>query len=101
MAPLGAVHTHRRTQRTSVELGTPRAIASRVEAAMTRTAKCPMCADGVLTGTDGKLDQSGNTHLPTTVWACDVCGCVRYDPANVARWRPLESAYAPSASALT
>jgi hypothetical protein len=58
-----------------------------------------MCTDGVLTGTDGKLDQSGNTYLPTTVWTCDVCGCVRYDPANVARWRPHESCESADASA--
>jgi len=50
-----------------------------------------MCTDGVLTGTDGKLDQSGDTYLPTTVWACDVCGCVRYDAAQVAPWRSYEA----------
>jgi hypothetical protein len=54
---------------------------------MTRTAKCPMCADGVLTTAEGKLDQSGETYLPTTVWTCDRCGCVRYDRAKVAGWR--------------
>jgi hypothetical protein len=58
------------------------------EVAMTPQAKCPMCANGVLTRTDGKLDQSGETYLPTTAWACDVCGCVRYDAAKVAAWRP-------------
>ena len=66
---------------------------------MSRRAKCPMCTDGVLTGSDGKLDQSGNTYLPTTVWTCDVCGCVRYDPANVARWRAHESCEAPASTA--
>ena len=54
---------------------------------MTRTAKCPMCTDGILTRTDGKLDQSGETYLPTAIWACDTCGCVRYDAAKVAAWK--------------
>jgi hypothetical protein len=66
---------------------------------MTRRAKCPMCTDGVLTGGDGKLDQSGHTYLPTTVWSCDLCGYVRYDPANVARWRPQEPRQATSPEA--
>jgi hypothetical protein len=54
---------------------------------MTRRAKCPICRDGVLTATAGKLDQSGNTYLPTTVWSCDVCGCARYEPAKATTWR--------------
>ena len=56
---------------------------------MSRRAKCPMCTDGILTATEGKLDQSGNTYLPTTVWACDVCGCVHYDAAREG-WRPRD-----------
>jgi hypothetical protein len=67
---------------------------------MTRTAKCPMCNDGVLTGSDGKLDQSGNTHLPTTVWACDVCGCVRYDGAARVGWQPNQARAAGTTPAL-
>ena len=54
---------------------------------MTRRAKCPMCRDGFLTATEGKLDQSGGTYLPTTVWSCDVCGCARYEGAQASPWR--------------
>jgi hypothetical protein len=59
---------------------------------MTPSAKCSMCADGILTRSDGRLDQSGETYLPTTVWTCDVCGCTRYESAKVVAWRP----HAPS-----
>jgi hypothetical protein len=55
-----------------------------------------MCSDGVLTRTEGKLDQSGETYLPTTVWSCDVCGCVRYDPAKVT-WRSYKACASTSA----
>ena len=54
---------------------------------MTRTVKCPMCRDGFLTAGEGKLDQSGGTYLPTTVWSCAVCGCARYEGAKTSRWR--------------
>jgi ribosomal protein L37AE/L43A len=51
--------------------------------------KCPMCADGEVTRSEGRLDQSGATYLPTNVWTCKVCGYVRFDPAMAARWLPL------------
>jgi hypothetical protein len=46
-----------------------------------------MCRDGFLTPAEGKLDQSGRTYLPTTVWSCEVCGCARYEPAKTSPWR--------------
>ncbi len=52
--------------------------------------KCPMCADGEVTRSEGKLEQSGATYLPTAVWTCNVCGYVRYEPAMAAHWRPTE-----------
>ncbi len=52
-------------------------------------AKCPMCAEGEVSRTEGKLEQSGATYLPTSVWRCNSCGYVRYDPAPSAQWRPL------------
>jgi len=64
---------------------------------MTERAKCPMCAHGEVTRTEGCLDQSGTTYLPTTVWTCQDCGCVRYDPAPSARWRPVHPAGACAA----
>jgi hypothetical protein len=57
-----------------------------------------MCADGVLTASEGKLDQSGHTYLPTTMWSCDTCGCVRYDAANSARWQSERSREAAAAA---
>ncbi len=66
---------------------------------MTDGAKCPMCGDTDVKRAEGCLDQSGATYLPTTVWECRVCGCVRYDPAPSARWRPLEAAADPAPAA--
>jgi hypothetical protein len=66
---------------------------------MTRRAKCPMCKDGMLTASEGKLDQSGGTYLPTTTWSCDVCGCVRYDGAKASAWRGREASDASVARA--
>lgn len=48
---------------------------------------CPMCSDGVAVRRDGRLEQSGDTFLPTTVWTCDRCGYARYEAALDARWR--------------
>jgi hypothetical protein len=50
-----------------------------------------MCPDGEVTASEGKLEQSGNTYLATTVWTCSLCGYVRYEPALSARWRSCES----------
>lgn len=56
---------------------------------MADRAKCPRCSGGTLTRSEGKLDQCGDTYLPTSVWTCDVCGCARYEPAVAAQWRPF------------
>lgn len=61
---------------------------------MKERAKCPMCAQGEVTRAEGCLDQSGATYLPTSVWSCDVCGYVRYDPAPSARWQAMKCAEA-------
>ncbi|BDG05826.1 hypothetical protein [Anaeromyxobacter oryzae] len=47
---------------------------------------CPMCRDGVLVRSDGQLDQSGASHLPTHVWRCGRCEYTRFEPALHARW---------------
>ncbi|HET8539171.1 MAG TPA: hypothetical protein VFL83_04805 [Anaeromyxobacter sp.] len=59
---------------------------------MSETVHCPMCADGVAVRGEGRLEQSGDTWLPTNVWRCDRCGYTRYEAALDARWRaePLE-----------
>jgi hypothetical protein len=49
---------------------------------------CPICRDGVLTRSEGRLDQSGDSYLPTVVWTCERCEYTRYEPALHARWRP-------------
>ncbi len=63
---------------------------------MNDRAHCPMCADGEVTRSEGRLEQSGDTYLPTSMWTCNTCGYVRYEPAVVVHWRPVES---PRASA--
>ena len=65
---------------------------------MMERVKCPMCAQGEVTKAEGCLDQSGATYLPTSVWSCDVCGYVRYDPAPSTRWQPLKYAEANPAA---
>ncbi len=48
---------------------------------------CPMCHDGVLLRTEGRLDQSGDSYLPTAVWTCPRCEYSRFEPALNVRWR--------------
>ncbi len=54
---------------------------------MPENVQCPMCDDGVAVRGEGRLEQSGDTWLPTTVWTCGRCGYARYEPAPDARWR--------------
>lgn len=49
---------------------------------------CPICAAGEVMPTGGQLDQSGETYLPTVVWACNTCCYARYEPALHAGWVP-------------
>jgi hypothetical protein len=46
-----------------------------------------MCHDGVLSRSEGRLDQSGDSYLPTMVWTCARCEYTRYEPALHAQWR--------------
>ncbi len=55
---------------------------------MTERDLCPTCQAGNVRSREGRLEQSGYTYLPTTVWSCDVCGYARYEPALGTRWRP-------------
>jgi len=49
---------------------------------------CPMCRSASLCPGQGRLDQSGDSYLPTAIWSCACCGYVRYEPAVGERWRP-------------
>jgi hypothetical protein len=52
--------------------------------------KCTMCEAGEIEVHSGRLDQSGETYLPTTVWCCGTCGFTRFAPALGVRWRAAE-----------
>ncbi len=49
---------------------------------------CPICRAGTLARGEGKLEQSGDSYLPTVVWSCACCGYARFEPALGRRWRP-------------
>lgn len=50
--------------------------------------KCASC-DQPMEQIDGKLDQSGNTHIPTIVLHCKNCGCNTWKPApSGTEWKP-------------
>jgi len=36
---------------------------------------------------EGRLEQCGDTYLPTTVWSCTRCGYAKFEPAMGVRWR--------------
>lgn len=63
--------------------------------------RCSMCQAGEIRQSQGRLDQCGNTYLPTTVWTCDVCGFARYEAARDVPYRSSlpEPAVAPLALA--
>ncbi len=49
---------------------------------------CPICRQGTLERGEGRLDQSGDTYLPTLVWRCPRCEYARFEPVPQARWVP-------------
>jgi hypothetical protein len=51
---------------------------------------CPICRGGALVRGEGKLEQSGDSYLPTAVWSCGCCGYARFEPAVGRRWRPAQ-----------
>ncbi len=57
---------------------------------MTEGTRCPICQAGTVHRAEGRLEQSGDTYLPTTVWACEVCGYAQYESALGTRWRSVE-----------
>jgi len=36
---------------------------------------------------EGRLEQSGDTFLPTILSSCPVCGYTKFDPALGVRWK--------------
>ena len=58
---------------------------------------CPMCRNGVLARGEGRLDQSGDTFLPTVTWTCACCEYRVFEPARTAGWRPAFGQDAPPA----
>ena len=67
---------------------------------MSDNVRCPMCADGGVVRGQGRLEQSGDTYLPTTVWSCGCCGYVRYEAAPSAQWQAAWPAQAVAGSSL-
>ncbi len=63
---------------------------------MSDAERCPMCAAGPLAQIEGQLEQSGETHLVTSVHRCAVCGYARYDPAPHGRWEADPPLQAPA-----
>jgi hypothetical protein len=57
---------------------------------------CPVCHAGSLVRGEGRLEQSGDSYLPTVVWSCALCEYRQYEPATGAHWR---SAAEPAADA--
>jgi hypothetical protein len=57
---------------------------------MTEGTRCPICQAGSIHRGEGRLDQSGGTYLPTTVWTCEVCGYAQFEAALGKDWRPTE-----------
>lgn len=48
---------------------------------------CPFCRSRPLARREGRLEQSGETYLPTVVWSCAVCGYEKWQPALGVRWQ--------------
>jgi hypothetical protein len=49
---------------------------------------CPMCRAGILRREEARLDQSGDSYLPTVAWRCPRCEYARFEPAVHGRWVP-------------
>lgn len=67
---------------------------------MTDHDRCPMCLAGEVVRSEGRLDQSGHTYLPTTMFSCAICGFARYEPALATQWRPVDAPAEPEAPAI-
>ena len=46
-----------------------------------------MCDGAEMVRSEGRLEQSGDTYLPTIVSSCPVCGYTKFAPAVGVRWK--------------
>jgi hypothetical protein len=46
-----------------------------------------MCDGAEMMRREGRLEQSGETYLPTIVSSCPVCGYTKFAPAVGVRWK--------------
>jgi ribosomal protein L37AE/L43A len=60
---------------------------------------CPICRQGTLERGEGRLDQSGDSYLPTAVWRCPRCEYARFEPVPQGRWVPAAAPVAVMAAA--
>ncbi len=60
---------------------------------------CPICNGATLVRGEGKLEQSGDSYLPTVVWSCGCCGYARFEPALGRKWRAADELVAASTMA--
>jgi hypothetical protein len=59
------------------------------------TRRCPMCDGAEMVRREGRLEQSGETYLPTIVSSCPVCEYTKFAPAVGVRWRSELEATGP------
>ncbi len=59
--------------------------------------RCRVCGNGVVEPHAGRLEQSGETYLPTVVWSCATCGFSRFEAAVGVHWRSAEAPAAEEA----
>ncbi len=57
---------------------------------MAETRSCPMCVGGEVVRSEGRLEQSGRTYLPTIVTTCPLCGYAKFEPALGVHWKSDE-----------
>ena len=60
---------------------------------------CPICRNGVLERSEGRLDQSGESYVPTVVHRCRRCEYARFEPAVRAKWVPTFAIFADALAA--
>jgi hypothetical protein len=46
-----------------------------------------ICCGTEMKRSEGRLEQSGQTHLPTIVWTCETCNTQHWDAARNVPWQ--------------
>lgn len=57
-----------------------------------------MCDGGEMVSREGRLEQCGETYLPTVVSSCARCGYTKFEPAIGVHWK-ADADVAPVSSA--